>query len=80
VAARGPHDAGAATTGLIDDAAGAPVPLIYCAEIDPGGLAVIRLYLDSNHATLLHAPKIRAELLAASANPDPSPETTAAHA
>ena len=44
----GLHAPGRISGFTIHDATGAPVPLIYRAEIDPSEPTVIRLYLDNN--------------------------------
>ena len=42
------HASGRISGFTIHDPAGAPVPMIFRADIDPGEPAVIRLYLDNN--------------------------------
>jgi sialate O-acetylesterase len=44
----GLHASGRISGFTIHDATGAPVPLIYRAEIDPSEPSVVRLYLDNN--------------------------------
>ena len=42
------HAPGRISGFTIHDATGAPVPMIYRADIDPSEPTVIRLYLDNN--------------------------------